>query len=177
VNFAGPLTAVIDAQAKAAVSTANFVNTMGFTEADTDGVKEAVMIEFTYTTTNATTGEVQTSVMGVPLLTILPVPYLRIKTCLIEFNAKISGFSKSETMVQSSLSTTMSAKAGVWFASTSMSTTFSSTVERKNSESESREYSMKVRVEAVQDEMPGGLSKMLSVLEEAILKGVRSPSK
>jgi Protein of unknown function (DUF2589) len=168
---------VIDAQAKAAVSTANFVNTMGFTQADADGVREAVMIEFTYATTNATTGEVQTSVMGVPLLTILPVPYLRVKTCSIEFNAKISGFTKSETMASSSLSTTMSSRADVWFASTSMSTTFSSTVERKDTTSESREFSMRVRVEAVQDEMPGGLSKVLSILEEAILKGIRTPKK
>ena len=73
VTRAGPLTAVIDAQGIAAMSTVDFINKVGFDENGT-----AVTIAFTYNTTNSTTGLTQTNRIEVPFLTILPIPFLRV---------------------------------------------------------------------------------------------------
>ncbi len=72
--FAGPLVAVINAQAQAAMSTINFVNSVGF-----NANKEAIMVAFKYNVTNATTGLTQTNQLTVPILTIMPIPFLRVR--------------------------------------------------------------------------------------------------
>jgi Protein of unknown function (DUF2589) len=166
---------VIDAQAKAAVSTVNFVNTMGFTAiSEVSSEKQAVMVDFSYETTNKTTGAIMTNTLSVPLLSMVPIPFIRVKSAVIQFNAKISSVSKSEVATSTSISTQLSSGANVILASASMTASFSSQVSTNNSNEQKREYSMMVRVEAVQDEMPGGLAKVLSILEEAILKGIRN---
>jgi hypothetical protein len=162
---------VIDAQAKAAVSTANFVQEIGFEDDDGSGVRHAIAVEFTYNTTNSTTGFVETNTLTVPLLTILPIPYIRVKTCTIEFNAKVSSVQKQS--IESNLSYTKTERRKSWWTSSSMRSSITSQVQNKYSNTEAREFSLKVKVEAVQDEMPGGLSKVLSILEEAILKGTK----
>jgi Protein of unknown function (DUF2589) len=168
----GPLVAVVDAQAKAAVATANFVQEIGFEDSTAGGVRHAIAVEFTYNTTNTTSGAVQTNTLSVPLLTILPVPYLRVKSCVIQFNAKVSSVQRQS--IESKSTYSKSSSRSSWWSSSSLKTSVSSQTENKYSNTEAREFSMMVRVEAVQDEMPGGLAKVLSILEEAILKGVRS---
>ncbi len=69
--------AVINAQAQAALSTINFIQSVGF-----NANKEAITVSYTYNTTNATTGLVQTNELTIPVLTIMPIPYIRV-SCLL----------------------------------------------------------------------------------------------
>jgi hypothetical protein len=71
---AGPLNAVVDAQAKAGFSTINFIREVGF-----DANNEVINIAFNYNTTNTTTGARQENTINVPLLTVVPIPYLRVR--------------------------------------------------------------------------------------------------
>lgn len=70
---AGPLQAVVKAQAAAAMTSVEFIQAVGF---DDNG--SAIQVSFTYNSTNATTGAVQTNSLSVPFLTIVPIPFLRV---------------------------------------------------------------------------------------------------
>ena len=59
------------------MSTIEFVNTVGF-----DDTGSAIMVDFSYDAINATTGETTETVITVPFLTIVPIPYIRVR-CLL----------------------------------------------------------------------------------------------
>lgn len=71
---AGPLIAVINAQAQAAMSTINFVNSVAF-----DSNKNAISVSFIYNSINSTSGAIQTNNLTVPLLTMLPIPFIQVR--------------------------------------------------------------------------------------------------
>jgi hypothetical protein len=71
---AGPLTAVVEAQAKAALHTVEFISKVGF-----DNSSNLVTVDFYYNTVNATTGSRIENVIQVPLLTIMPIPFLQVR--------------------------------------------------------------------------------------------------
>jgi Protein of unknown function (DUF2589) len=70
---AGPLSAVVTAQAVAAAATIQFINAAGF-----DADRKAKSAEFQYTTVNPTTGLVEQKILRVPVLVLLPIPSLRV---------------------------------------------------------------------------------------------------
>ncbi len=73
VCVAGPLIAVINAQAASALTTVKFINEVGF-----DADRNSISVSFNYNTTNATSGDIQENSMSVPILTILPIPFIRV---------------------------------------------------------------------------------------------------
>ncbi len=70
---AGPLMAVIDAQSAAALTTMDFIRNVGF---DENG--DARNVSFIYDRLNSTSGEIESKTLTVPLLTIIPIPYIRV---------------------------------------------------------------------------------------------------
>ena len=70
----------------------------------------------------------------------------------------------------------LEAKADFLFASVSLKSSFSHQMTSKNSNTEQREYSMRVYVRAVQDDMPAGMRRILDVLEQAILITLKGDS-
>jgi Protein of unknown function (DUF2589) len=181
---------VIDAQAVAATTTLEFIQSFGM---DEDG--NAVMVDFTYATTNSTTGALYNTTLHVPLLTIIPIPFMRVRLwtlahhpsklfawstsfvvprhvsqiseCNIEFNAKLTSISTSES--SSSTTETKDWERKRWWSSSRSSGSWSSQSSSNDTSSEAQEFTFNVKVRAVQDEMPAGLAKMISILEEAIL--------
>ena len=75
----GPLKAAVQAQAKAAGTSINFIRAIALKD---NG--DIVTVVFRYIKENATVELV------VPILTIVPIPYLRIDNMTIAFKAKIS---------------------------------------------------------------------------------------
>jgi hypothetical protein len=63
----------VNAQAQAVLTTMNFVQNIGF---DPNG--DVIHVDFVFNRTNASTGEVQENSLSVPLLTLLPIPFLRV---------------------------------------------------------------------------------------------------
>lgn len=195
----GPLVAIINAQAQAAMSTVNFIKTVGFKppqQAETDfeaqATNEPVYVTFKYAKEvspyqpevgdpnnpvgppaykKAVGAVVEMQVLEVPLLTIVPIPFIRIESATIDFNAKITSVEYRKT--DSSLKVGAEATVGtgrltnlVGSVKLKVSTSFQrSTTEGINVE---RTYSMSVHVRAVQEEMPAGMERILGILEEAI---------
>ncbi|MEO1128632.1 MAG: DUF2589 domain-containing protein [Planctomycetota bacterium] len=162
-----PLNAAIQAQAQAAMTTVDFINAVGL-QRDDNGQLEAVTVTFSYQ--DGRTGVTKNLI--VPLLAIVPVPYIGIDTISIDFKANISAESSSSTTTTSSQSfeAGVTGKAKYLFFSAEFNASYSS---KKDSTSTadskySVEYTMDVRVHATQSDMPQGLSRVLNILEEAV---------
>ncbi len=108
--------------------------------------------------------------MRVPILTMFPIPYIRIEEVTIDFNAKINSVQYRKTDTTLKVDTEFEAKYGHPFSGSARLKV--SVGYQKNTEAGSRverTYSMAVHVRAVQNELPGGMERILSILEDAIV--------
>lgn len=158
----GPLNAIVESQAKSAITTANFIREVAF---DKNG--KVVNVDFSYEKANAN-GSKQEFKLTVPFLTMLPVPYIKINEAVVEFNAKIT--STTESSSSSNFKTVVNASAGGswWFASAKINTKTSYQKQTSSSESEKRTFDMHVKVNVTNADMPGGTERILNMLEESI---------
>jgi hypothetical protein len=178
-----PLKAAIEAQALAAQSTIDFIQKIGFQGSADPQAKDLLFdkpsedadagtirnITFTYKKKDEA-GEEKDFKLSVPLLTITPIPYIRIDEMTIDFKAKLTDMIQSESASQSSVSASSKGKFSAFWSPVKMEFRASATYKTTSSTaaSQKREYSMDIHVRAVQDEMPGGLSKILDILEDAV---------
>jgi hypothetical protein len=193
----GPLVAVINAQAQAAMSTVNFIKEVGFKKPEKEEeaggdttTKEPIYVTFKYpkeiapyqpaveadpnadppiAAKAAVPAEYETQELRVPILTILPIPFIRIDLTTIDFNAKINSVEYRKTNTSLKVDASLEAKAGwLWgSAKLKVSTSYQRTTQQGNTVN--RTYSLGIHVKAVQDEMPAGMEKMLSILEGVIV--------
>ena len=174
----GPLKAIVDAQAKSAIATVNFIKEAAFVdEKDTTGKvvgSKARMVSFTYDRLSETEVDAnkqpkhETYSLSVPFLTMLPMPYISVKRATIDFNAKITSTQSQEMKENFSTDTTIDSKAGWWFVTAKMNTKVSYQKTNANSNKEERTFDLHVHVEAQNEEMPAGTERLLSLLEQSI---------
>ncbi len=168
-----PLVAAIKAQALAANTTVAFIKEVGLEK--TDDNYKAVYVDFKFDRVveeekTKSGGEkvkvvrVVPSKLTVPLLTIVPIPYIRISDMTIDFEYQIRDVETKATDQEAKIAT--KAQVGGWFWKVEVkgSYTYKSTTRR----STDRRSTLKVTVNAVQDEIPEGLSRVLDILGEAI---------
>jgi hypothetical protein len=179
-----PLKAAIEAQATAAKSTVDFIEVVGFEPKDEDpffpdspeddvGLGPVRNVTFSYQTQSAD-GEPRTAKLTVPLLTIVPIPFIRVDEMTIDFTANIT--ETEQTSRSSSYTRAAAASLSVGYRSwwSPVSVGFRASVSTRHTSAaaaKSRfqvEYTMNVHVRAVQDEVPGGLSRVLNLLENTI---------
>ncbi|MEZ4453343.1 MAG: DUF2589 domain-containing protein [Nannocystaceae bacterium] len=164
-----PLNAIIEAQAKAAITTANFVREVAF---DKEG--RAVLSEFRYRRIGAD-GREEEVALSVPFITMLPIPYITVERAEIEFNAKIT------SSRESSLSDAFSAELGVgldvsWFKGVNVSTKMAYQRQSSSQEKEQRSYDMRVLVQVRSADIPPGTQRLLDTLEAAAVERVTGVS-
>lgn len=160
----GPLQAAIDAQAQSANTTIDFIQKVGLK----DG--KAIPVEFVYY------ADGREAKLIVPLLTILPIPYLAVDEVDIEFKANINASSSTYQEDTASSATSGSGNAevkvgwGLFSAKAKFQASYSSKKDSKATQKSkySVEYTMDVHVHAGQDSMPAGLAKVLNILEGSI---------
>jgi len=188
----GPLVAVIHAQAQAALSTVNFIKEVGFKKpaADEDAgndttTRDPIYVKFRYPkeispyqpavpaangqpAQAAVAAKYETQELQVPILTLLPIPFVRLDLATVDFNAKINSIEYRKTDDRLKVDASLEAKAGwLWgSAKLKVSASYQRTTQQGNTVN--RTYSMAVHVKAVQDEMPSGMERVLGILENAI---------
>lgn len=171
----GPMQALIKAQALAASSTADFINQVGLESSGTPPVVKARTVDFQYEENkpkeDGSGFDTKLIKLSVPLLTIVPVPYIRIDQATIDFEANVSSTTVDST--KSSFNLNASASGGFWGVKLSVSTSYSRVSEHKDTVN--RSAVLKVHVLAVQDEMPRGLEKVLEILESSIVQKPATP--
>lgn len=172
----GPLGAAVDAQVKAAGATVDFIQNVGLTgPADQ---RRPIQVEFVYYVDG------KEAKLMVPLLTIVPIPYLAIDEVDIQFKANIkaeaSTYQENNSSSETSVGNKSSATFGGWFAkgSTEFNANYSSKKDSKATQESkySVEYTMDLKIHAGQDDMPAGLAKVLNILESSIAPTSTKPS-
>lgn len=160
-----PMNAAIEAQAKAATTSLDFIKTL----TQGDNKNDVPNITFKYKKDD------QVRSLEVPILTIVPIPYLRIDNMSIGFKASISASTEQKDTNSSSTAAEakMSASASYWFAKAELSASVSSKKDSSSTRDSkySVEYTIDINVHAVQDDMPAGLSKVLNILSDSINSG------
>lgn len=162
----GPLVAAVNAQAQAALAASDFILSTALVD-PTDPTSALRTITLNASKTDETGAEQPTKIV-VPLLTILQVPNLRISEYDYNFNAKINSVDTTSTSKESKFSTNLQAKAGWGWGSAKLNASASYKKETKSGNTTTRDYQMQIKVKAVSDQLPGGLEKLLSLLESNI---------
>lgn len=169
----GPLDAAISAQAQAAKTSWEFIQNVGLNTNPDTGMREAINVTFFYNNGG------HMSKLIVPLLTIVPIPYIAVDTININFLANISAASSSvsSTSTEENLGGEAAVSTKIGWGPFSVTADFkanySSKKDSKASEESkySVEYTMNVEVNASQSDMPAGLASVLNILQSSITEG------
>jgi len=185
----GPLIAAVNAQAQSAMTTVNFIKEVGFKKAGDDQdptateTADPIYVTFKYfkeimpfvpadpnasPPTPAQPAQFEEQALEVPILTMLPIPYLRIDLVTIDFNAKINSVTYRKTDTSTKISSELEAKAGWLWGSAKLKVSASYQRNTQQGNTVNRTYSLQIHMKAVQDQMPGGMERILSILEDAI---------
>lgn len=174
----GALSAIVEAQSQAAHTTVNFINEVGFE--GKQGERKPVYIDFQYekmiipekeTQQEEAEKQKQITSLKVPLLTMVPIPYIRVDDATIDFNVKIN--SVQETKTSSDLNyggkTEAFANYNGFRFKTGIKLSASISNQKKSSTSDTvkRDYSLNIHVHAKQDDMPAGVEYLLDLLSDA----------
>ncbi|MCD8045038.1 MAG: DUF2589 domain-containing protein [Tannerellaceae bacterium] len=165
-----PLKACIEAQAMAARTSWEFINEVGLNVDPETGEKKAINVSFMFLQNG------RMAQLNVPLLTIVPIPYIAVQTIDINFKANISASSSSvseqssETLASGSLEAKGGIKKGPFHLEAKLNASYSSKKDSKATQESkySVEYTMDVAVKAAQDSMPAGLAKVLELLGNSL---------
>jgi hypothetical protein len=179
VYIGGPLQAAVQAQQASSMAAVEFIREVGF-ETDSNGEPTEIRyVDFDYekslpnpefdpnepvgpSNQKYITSEVS---LKVPFLTMLMVPSLRIDSLDIEFNARLT------STATSNVSSKFAASASLGINYKIVNFKASASYQRTSSRGEKVEksYSLNVKVHAVQDELPAGLDRVLTLLEDSIV--------
>ena len=162
----GPLKACIEAQAMAAQTSWDFIQRVGLNTDPSTGERKAINVSFTFIQGG------RMAQLNVPLLTIVPIPYIAINTIDINFKANVSASSSSvtENSTSSSTDASLDAKATfkVAFVKVEADIKANYSTKKDSKATEESKYSVEstidVAVHAGQESMPAGLAKVLDLL-------------
>lgn len=164
----GPLQAIIKAQSMAAHTTAEFITNVGLETVGSATKARTVAFSFDRKkVTDTGTESTETVSLNVPLLTILPIPFIRVEQATIDFSCTVASSNIDTSKTNFGLSA--SASGGFFGVKASLNTSFST--ESTHKSEVTRTATLKVQVKAVQDKMPAGLEKILEILQTAITDG------
>ncbi len=165
----GPLNACIQAQNDAAMTSINFINNVCLNEDKETGEKSAIYVSFSFIQNG------RKVVINVPMIAIVPIPYIAINSIDISFKATVNGVesesSSTETEYESKENKKSTRKTG-WFRkkTTTINSTFSTKRDSKSTQDSkfSVEATIDVAVHAGQESMPAGMAKILEMLGAAM---------
>ena len=166
-----PLAATVKAQALAARSSLEFIQAVGFDDDGSD-TKKVKNVTFKY---RGPGGE---QTLEVPVLTIVPIPFIKVNDLTIQFKANLSASSETEEKTESESKKEVGIKGGArWlFFSASLNGSYSSKKDSSSTKGSkySVEYTVDVTVNAGQDDMPAGMAKVLNLLTDSIETQIKS---
>ncbi len=157
-----PLVAAVEAQAKSALATVEFIRDVGF-EVDDDGnIVDVRYVDFKYERDGTVTS------IKVPLLSIVPIPFLRIEEFKLEFLAKINSVIYHDTIAFTGSRRKLKLKGRTFLGKAKLKTSYSHQRITRQGMKKTSEYSMHITITAVQDDLPVGLERILTLLEASL---------
>ena len=178
-----PLKAAVEAQAIAARTTVEFIEKVGFIPKDEQAGQGALFVDENVDADTGTVRNVtfiyrkkdqnnveQNFRLSVPILSIVPIPVLRIDEVTIDFTAKLNDVIENTTTKNFTVEAQAEGNFKSWWSPVTLDFRASVKYDTANTASAryTRDYSMSIHVRAVQDSMPAGLSRVLDILEASI---------
>lgn len=111
----------------------------------------------------------QTMKFSVPILTMLPIPFIKVDIITIDFNAKITSMETQSQSTDLSVGVKLEVKQRWPSGSAKLNASVAYKKSTQSGSSVERTYSMAIHVQASQDEMPAGMEKLLGILEGAMI--------
>lgn len=177
----GPLNAVINAQANAANLTAGFIQNVGFSQGASAGAsasgqnQQLKTVSFDFSQLFGQSGgnnQLQDQLtIKVPLLTMIPIPFIRIDSMTIQFNARLVSTSTTQMTNNFAFNNSDDAgESGLFGCGPNVDVKATVTDQNtfQNNQVVDDTYSLNVTVHAVQDQMPGGMSQVLNIFSNLI---------
>lgn len=165
--ISAPLKGAIEAQAIAASATRAFIQSM--LNVDKDGVQTPITVDFKIAKSTSSVSGVSSTEMVVkaPLLSMVPVPHLRIDAITTCFKYEINEIYKSEKSTEASGSGTVGTTG---ILSKFVNVSLSGTVSSKSADESTmnRSGSLEITVHASEAPIPEGLARILNLLSRAI---------
>jgi hypothetical protein len=91
--------------------------------------------------------------LTVPILTMLPIPYIRVEEVTIDFNAKINSVVESTTTSSSELNASLAVKGGWGPVSAELKCSYSNKKSTSATDKTERTYSLVIHVRAIQEKI------------------------
>lgn len=107
--------------------------------------------------------------ISVPLLTMLPIPFIKVDIITIDFNAKITSMESQSQSSDLAIGVSLEAKQRWPGGSAKLNASVAYKKTTSSGSNVERTYSMAIHVQASQDEMPAGMEKLLGILEGAMI--------
>ena len=193
----GPISAAIEAQAMAARTTIDFIKEVGFHPPKTSGVEEEGIVDqdkdrvardkalnesskiafgdvryvtFHYQVGTSATGESDKSI-SVPLLALVPIPYLRIEEMNLEFTAALTDSGESSSSNTESSQQPANVSQQNWKSQNRFVGTFSANTKHTQKSKYNSQLNLGFQIKVVSEAMPAGMSKVLSIIESSMHDG------
>jgi hypothetical protein len=113
----------------------------------------------------------QVTNLKVPLLTMMPIPFIRIDDATIDFNVKINSIQEAKTSsdltYKGSTEATANYNGFLFKSGIKINASISNQKKSSTSDTVKRDYSLNVHVHAKQDDMPAGVERLLDLLSDA----------
>ena len=172
----GPLMAACDAQVRMANATADFIKVVGFLPPTEKGQAYGAVRTATFKFTRPTgaapkedgSAPTEDVTLDVPLLAIVKVPSLAIKTVDVTFDMEVKSSETSKESEDKSLTVGLEASAGWGPFSAKLSVSGSIASHKENTRSTDQSAKYHVAVHASDDGMPEGLARVLDIMNSAI---------
>jgi hypothetical protein len=173
-----PLVAAIHAQAQSSLAFVNYLKQIGFeppangtvTPTDQTTGKPAT-VTFTYAKEIPRpdgTSELRNVALTVPLLALIPLPYLRMAGVHVKFRARIDSLLTRDVDTHIQTGADLDAEAKWAWGSAKLKANFAAQHDTKEGAKETRVYNLAVEAKASQEEVPLGMQHVLTTLENLI---------
>ena len=163
----GPLIAAANASGKLSNQSAEFIKEVGINKQ----TGQLNTVGFSYKKTEKGADAVETErvkTIEVPLISMVNVPSLKVKQVTIDFEMEVKQQSEKKSTVEAK--TELSVKYKHVFSPVTASITGSISAKRENTRKTDNSAKYSVHVEATDEGMPEGLSKILSMLSNIIVE-------
>lgn len=120
--------------------------------------------------TDAVAAQIQEMKLEVPILTMLPIPFITIDEVTIDFHAKITSVEFSKTDESLGVNADLSVQQGWPGGSAKLNVAVAYQKSNSQGNSVDRQYSLAVRMTGSQAEAPAGLDRILGILEKSMFE-------
>ncbi|MDT9000779.1 DUF2589 domain-containing protein [Paucibacter sp. APW11] len=124
----------------------------------------------TVTHTDAVAAQIQEMKLEVPILTMLPIPFITIDLVKIDFHAKITSVEFTKTDESLGVNADLTVQQGWPGGSAKLNVAVAYQKSNSQGASVDRSYSLDISVQASQAETPAGLDRILGILEKSMFE-------